>query len=59
MLHVVVIRCMLVQQNRQLDREEVEDLKGARRGRIEEAARLEGLTFEQALERKRGFRYLY
>ena len=50
---------MLVQQNRQLERDELEDLKGARRERIEEAARLEGLTFEQAVQQRRGFRYLY
>lgn len=50
---------MLIQQNKLLKRDESEDLKGAERERIEEAARLEGLTFEQALERRRGFRYLY
>ncbi|KZT05457.1 MFS general substrate transporter [Laetiporus sulphureus 93-53] len=54
-----VIRCMLVHENKKLKREEVEDLKGARRERIEEAARLEGLTFKEALERRRRFRYLY
>ncbi|PCH36649.1 MFS general substrate transporter [Wolfiporia cocos MD-104 SS10] len=54
-----VIRCMLVYENKRLACDELEDLKGARRERIEEAARLEGLTFEEALERKRGFRYLY
>ncbi|KAH9917542.1 MFS general substrate transporter [Fomitopsis serialis] len=54
-----VIRCLLIRENQQLERNELEDLKGAKRERIEEAARLEGLTFEQALERKRGFRYLY
>ncbi|KZT69693.1 MFS general substrate transporter [Daedalea quercina L-15889] len=53
------IRCMLVHENKQLERDELENLEGAKRERIEEAARLEGLTFEQALERKRGFRYLY
>lgn len=55
----LVIRCMLIHQNKQLEHEELENLKGAGRERIEEAARLEGLTFEEALERKRGFRYLY
>ena len=54
-----VLRWMLIQENKQLERDELENLKGARRERIEEAARLEGLTFEEALERKRGFRYLY
>lgn len=57
--HVLVIRCMLVNQNKQLEREELDNLKGAKRERIEEAARLEGITFEEALLRKRGFRYLY
>ena len=53
-----VIRCILVRQNEQLDREELELDSGARRERIAEAARLEGITFEEALQRKRGFRYL-
>ncbi|RPD53443.1 MFS general substrate transporter [Lentinus tigrinus ALCF2SS1-7] len=53
-----VIRCILVQQNKRLEQDELNDLKGARRERIEEAARLEGITFEEALRRRRGFRYL-
>ena len=54
-----VIRCILVRENARLEKDELADLKGAKRERIEEAARLEGLTFEEALERKKGFRYLY
>ncbi|PCH36563.1 MFS general substrate transporter [Wolfiporia cocos MD-104 SS10] len=54
-----VVRCMLIKQNKQLERDELEELNGAKRERIEEAARLEGITFEEALERKKGFRYLY
>ncbi|KAK7691722.1 hypothetical protein QCA50_005122 [Cerrena zonata] len=53
-----VIRCMLVKQNKQFEQDELANMTGARRERIEEAARLEGLTFEEALERKKGFRYL-
>ncbi|THH30870.1 hypothetical protein EUX98_g3336 [Antrodiella citrinella] len=54
-----VIRCILVNQNKSLDREEKDDLEdNAKRERIEEAARLEGLTFEEALVRRRGFRFL-
>lgn len=53
-----VMRYILVNQNKQLEREELKVLKGAQRERIEEAARLEGITFEEALQRKRGFRYL-
>lgn len=55
----LVLRWMLIQENKRLERDELENLKGARRERIEEAARLEGLTFEEALDRKKGFRYLY
>ena len=53
-----MIRCILVWQNKRLDREELDMQKGAQRERIEEAARLEGITLEEALRRKRGFRYL-
>ncbi|OJT01933.1 hypothetical protein TRAPUB_7577 [Trametes pubescens] len=56
---VLVIRCILVRQNSQLEQEELANLKGAKRERIEDAARLEGITFEEALRRKKGFRYLY
>ena len=51
---------MLVQENKRFEREEQEmaSSSGARRQRIEDAARLEGITFEEALQRKRGFRYL-
>ncbi|GBE81286.1 MFS general substrate transporter [Sparassis latifolia] len=55
----VVVRCMLIAQNKQLDRDELENLQAGKRERIEEAARLEGLTFEEALRRRKGFRYLY
>ncbi|KAI0821331.1 MFS general substrate transporter [Irpex lacteus] len=54
----LVIRWMLVTENKRLDREE-KDMSQAKRLRIEEAARLEGLTIEEALERNKGFRYLY
>ena len=52
-----VIRIMLVQENRQLDRED-SDMNEAKRGRIEQAAKLEGITIEEAFEKQRGFRYL-
>ncbi|KAI0629055.1 MFS general substrate transporter [Trametes polyzona] len=55
----IVIRTILIRQNKRLEEEELANLKGARRERIEDAARLEGITFEEALRRKKGFRYLY
>lgn len=54
-----VIRQMLVRENRKLDADEQTAMQGANRARVEEAARLEGITFEQAMERRKGFRYLY
>ena len=53
------MRCILVQMNKKLDRDELGALKGANLARIEESARIEGITIEEALERKKGFRYLY
>ncbi|KAL4263459.1 MFS transporter superfamily protein [Pleurotus pulmonarius] len=55
----LLIRQMLVRENKQMDREEKRMMEGAERARVEEAAKLEGITFEQAIERRRGFRYLY
>ncbi|KAK7688814.1 hypothetical protein QCA50_007503 [Cerrena zonata] len=55
----LIMRCILVKENQDLDRKELLDISVARRKRIEEAARLEGITFEQALEKRKGFRYLY
>jgi len=55
----LVIRQMLIRENRVLDAQEILELKGAKRERVEEFARLEGITFEEALLRKKGFRYLY
>ena len=54
-----VIRQMLIAENKRLDREDKRTMTAAKRQRIEDAARLEGLTFEEALERNKGFRYLY
>lgn len=50
---------MLVKKNKRLDEDELGGLKGANKERIEEFARLEGISIEEATERKRGFRYLY
>ncbi|KAK7688861.1 hypothetical protein QCA50_007550 [Cerrena zonata] len=55
----LIMRYILVKENQDLDRRDLMDLSSAHRKRIEEAARLEGITFEQALEKRKGFRYLY
>ena len=56
---MTVIRQMLIRKNEILDRDERAAMDSVNRERVEEAARLEGLTLEQALERRKGFRYLY
>ncbi|KAK0469859.1 major facilitator superfamily domain-containing protein [Desarmillaria tabescens] len=52
----VGIRQSLVKENKRLDKEDTSKIDVAR---VEEAARLEGITFEQAMEKRKGFRYLY
>ncbi|KAI9459753.1 major facilitator superfamily domain-containing protein [Boletus coccyginus] len=54
----LVMRQMLIRENKQMEREEQELTEGQRE-RIEEAARLEGISFEEAVRLRRGFRYLY
>jgi len=48
-----------VRENRKLDADEKAAMEGANRTRVQEAAKLEGITFEQAMERRKGYRYLY
>ncbi|KAJ6489044.1 MFS transporter [Mycena sanguinolenta] len=54
-----VIRQRLVWMNRQLEMEDAATSSAANEERIKKAAHLEGITFRQALQRRRGFRYLY
>ncbi|KAJ7261884.1 major facilitator superfamily domain-containing protein [Mycena rebaudengoi] len=53
------IRQHLRGRNRKLDADEKAALEGANQARVKEAALLEGITFAQAMERRKGFRYLY
>ena len=48
---------MLARENRRMDHEDF-DPNEAKRGRIEQAAKLEGITMEEAVEKQRGFRFL-
>jgi hypothetical protein len=50
---------MLIRKNRKLDADDQLAMEGANKARVEEAARLEGITFEQAMERRKGYRFLY
>ncbi|KAG9086650.1 hypothetical protein FRC06_002995 [Ceratobasidium sp. 370] len=57
-----VIRTILVRANRRMDQQDLDALNNGEEGdaaRVREAARLEGITVEEAVRRRRGFRYLY
>ncbi|KAL5483141.1 hypothetical protein ACEPAI_8370 [Sanghuangporus weigelae] len=54
-----VMRFILIRKNKRLDEDEIGGLKEANQKRIEDAACLEGITMEEAMKRKKGFRYLY
>lgn len=50
---------MLIHENGILKALQLSALTEADRERVEEAARLEGISIEEATERKKGFRFLY
>ncbi|KAG2109331.1 major facilitator superfamily domain-containing protein [Suillus discolor] len=54
-----LMRWILIKENKNMAMEEKKLIEGPGRERIEEAARLEGITFEEAVKRRKGFRYLY
>jgi len=58
-LLALVIRQILIRKNKKLDADEQLSMEGANRIRVEEAAILEGITLEHAMERRKGYRYLY
>ncbi|KAL0062320.1 hypothetical protein AAF712_010804 [Marasmius tenuissimus] len=49
----LTIRQMVVRENRRLDEDEKVAMDDANRVRVQEAARLEGITFEEAMRRRR------
>ena len=57
--HDVAMRYILIAQNQKLEKDQLQNLSLEERQRIEQAAALEGLTFREALARKKEFRYLY
>lgn len=58
LIATTVIRGILIYQNKKLERMEIQYLTAAEEERIRDAARLEGITYEEAARRRRGFRYL-
>lgn len=53
------MRFILISQNREMEQGQLRNLSPDEQRRIGNAAKLEGLTLEEALERKKQFRYLY
>jgi len=54
----MILRYMLKSENKKMDRDELAFVEGPGRERIEQAAKLEGISFEEAVRRRKGFRYL-
>ena len=54
-----VIRQILIRKNNEFDADEKVALDRANLVMVSEAARLEGMTLDQAMERRKGYRYLY
>ncbi|KAG8221319.1 major facilitator superfamily domain-containing protein [Butyriboletus roseoflavus] len=54
-----VIRVLLVRENKRMERAELDLMHGPERERVEEAAKLEGISFDEAVRHRMGFRYLY
>ncbi|KAF7317476.1 MFS general substrate transporter [Mycena kentingensis (nom. inval.)] len=53
------IRQHLISRNKKLDADELAAIGEAEELRVKEAAALEGITVAEAMERRKGFRYLY
>ncbi|KAF9074080.1 major facilitator superfamily domain-containing protein [Rhodocollybia butyracea] len=55
----IILRQLIIRDNKKLDADEKAVLGELNHTRVKEAARLEGITLEQAMQRRKGFRYLY
>ncbi|KAG1740864.1 major facilitator superfamily domain-containing protein, partial [Suillus paluster] len=51
----LLMRWILIKENKKMDMDEKQIMEGPGRERIEEAARLEGISFEEAMKRRKGF----
>ncbi|KAG6332103.1 hypothetical protein ID866_6983 [Astraeus odoratus] len=54
-----IIRRLLIRENKRMEQLEIDSMERTQLERIEKAAELEGITFEEAVTRRKGFRYLY
>jgi len=54
-----ILRQLIIRDNKKLDADEKVALSELSHTRVKEAARLEGITLEQAMQKRKGFRYLY
>ena len=56
---LAVIRLILKVQNNKMEQDQSDALTADEQRRVESAANLEGRTMQEAIERKKVFRYLY
>lgn len=54
-----IIRQMIIKRNKQMLEDELKCITPANKLRVEEAARIEGISFEEAMAKRRGFKLLY
>jgi len=59
LIPIEVLQTILIRENQKMDADDKATMDGANRSRVEKAARLEGISFEQVMERRKGFCYLY
>ncbi|KAJ7834292.1 major facilitator superfamily domain-containing protein [Mycena leptocephala] len=58
-LHLFTVRQLLIRKNKQLDANDSVVLTAMNSARVKDAAVLEGITYEEAAERRKRIRYLY
>ena len=54
-----VMRVLLLRENGRMVEKELGTMDEPEQQKVEEAARLEGITFDEAVRRRMGFRYQY
>ncbi|KAG6330130.1 hypothetical protein ID866_8959 [Astraeus odoratus] len=54
-----IIRYLLMRENERMEQLEIDTMESTQLERIEKAAELEGITVEEAVTRRKGFRYLH
>jgi hypothetical protein len=59
LINFLAVRQLLIRKNKQLDANDSVVLTAMNSARVKDAAVLEGITYEEAAERRKRIRYLY